>query len=247
MQYETGKRGLTKDMSQSPDYTENLILATLPQAERESIAVFMEEMPLAQGKILQDAQARAHYIYFLVGGLVSLTTPTGGGEDVETAVVGAEGIVNAVLALGVLAVPCRATVRVCGRAFRLPANHLKPLMEINKAFAAVMLRYLANGMFETAQNVACSSRHTIPQRVARRLLTSHDRLGTATIICTHEFLSQALGVRRAGVTVELGTLESLGIVQQNRGSLLVKDRARLEARSCDCYRLSRLSYERVMG
>ena len=247
MLYQPLKKGITPDMTPRLGPASNHLLAQLPKDEIESISALLEEVQLPHRRLLQDMNSAVPFVYFICEGLVSFTKSTGGGEDVETELVGAEGVVGAPLALGVLTLPCRATVRVAGRAFRLPASHLLPLMALNKVFCALLLRYLANSLFEMAQNVACASRHTIPQRIARWLLTSNDRLGGQTITCTHDYLSQALGVRRAGVTVELGQMETTGLVQQNRGSLVLKDRARLEARSCDCYRLSRLSYERVMG
>ena len=60
-------------------------------------------------------------------------------------------------------------------------------------------------------------------------------------------MGQALGVRRAGVTVGLGQFEKLGIIAQKRGAVVVIDRQRLEAQSCDCHGLARLHYQRMLG
>ena len=43
----------------------------------------------------------------------------------------------------------------------------------------------------------------------------------------HEFLSMMLGVRRAGVTVALGTLEAAGLVRNTHGRVTIIDRPRL--------------------
>ena len=225
----------------------NRLLASLPPEELRSVMGAMEEVALSSRRPLKDAQGSFASLYFIGKGLVSLCTPSGKGEDVETSLIGKEGVVGAPLALGVMSCPGRAVVRVDGKAWRLAANHLPGLMELNKTFAALLLRYAATQMFETAQNAACASRHTIAQRLARWLLTSADRLAAPLVTCTHDTLSQALGVRRAGVTVGLGQIEQTGAIRQNRGSVDVLDRHKLETRSCDCYSLSRLTYQRVMG
>ena len=171
----------------------------------------------------------------------------GRGEDVEIALVGPEGAIGASLALGVGSPPWRASVQVAGRAWRMPQSHLKPLMDMHPTFAGVMHRYVASCLSETAQNVACASRHTIAQRLARWLLACQDKLGQPVIPCTHDALSQALGVRRAGITVRLGHMEAAGLIRQNRGAIVIADRARIEAQGCGCHRLVRLRCERVTG
>src|SRR5690348_8187080 len=45
------------------------------------------------------------------------------------------------------------------------------------------------------------------QRLARWLLLARHRIGSDQVPLTHEFLSMMLAVRRAGVTVAIGTLE----------------------------------------
>ena len=225
----------------------NRLLAALPDAELAAVMATVEEVPLVARRILQEANAALANLYFISDGLVSLTMTVGHGDDVETAIVGAEGAVGAPLVLGNASPPWRATVQVAGRAWRMPYSHLKAVMDMHPTFASLLHRYVASCLYETAQNVACASRHTIAQRLARWLLNCQDRLGQAVIPCTHDALSQALGVRRAGVTVRLGHMETQGLIRQHRGALVIADRARLEAQSCGCHRLARLHRERVTG
>lgn len=225
----------------------NPLLAMLPREEFASVSSQLEDFVLSPRQQLQDCQAAATHVYFVEQGLISLMAPTGGGEEAEVGLIGPEGCLGAQLALGVLAAPWRAVVRVEGRALRLPAAHLKPLMDFNKAFAAILQRYLAACHFETSQLAACSSRHSISQRLARWLLRYGDRLETKTITCTHDYLSQALGVRRAGVTVSLGQFECAGIIKQSRGSIEVIDAQKLAAESCECRNFARLNFARLLG
>jgi hypothetical protein len=56
-----------------------------------------------------------------------------------------------------------------------------------------------------------------------------------------------LGVRRAGVTVAMGTLQNSGIIRYTRGRIAVLDRAGLEEASCDCYDITQAAFERLLG
>jgi DNA-binding FadR family transcriptional regulator len=56
-----------------------------------------------------------------------------------------------------------------------------------------------------------------------------------------------LGVRRSGVTEALQALRDEGAVATRRGSIVVLDRERLEALSCECYAIVRGEYERQLG
>ena len=56
-----------------------------------------------------------------------------------------------------------------------------------------------------------------------------------------------LGVRRAGVSVAMGTLQSAGVLRDVRGRVEVLDRRGLEAASCGCCRVTRTALERLLG
>jgi Mn-dependent DtxR family transcriptional regulator len=63
---------------------------------------------------------------------------------------------------------------------------------------------------------------------------------------TQEFLLKMLGVRRAGVTEVAGDLQQQGIIEYIRGQIRVPDETRLEAAACECYRMIRDEYLRVL-
>jgi len=76
---------------------------------------------------------------------------------------------------------------------------------------------------------------------------SHDRILTDEMPLTHEFLAIMLGVRRAGVTGILGSLKTDGLISASRGTVTILDRRRLEAASCECYRVVTNEYERLFA
>ena len=74
-----------------------------------------------------------------------------------------------------------------------------------------------------------------------------DRVGGADIALTHEALSLMLGVRRAGITVALGELQSAGFVDLRRSGLAVRDRSGLMRLAGAGYGEPEASYDRLLG
>jgi hypothetical protein len=79
------------------------------------------------------------------------------------------------------------------------------------------------------------------------MLLMQDRVESDTLQLTHEFIAIMLGARRAGVTLAAGKLQSANIIRYSRGKVMILDQARLEAASCECHRIVRAEYERLLG
>jgi CRP-like cAMP-binding protein len=111
----------------------------------------------------------------------------------------------------------------------------------------VFLRYTQAYIAQLSQNVACNQLHQIEQRLARWLLECRDRIGPDGMGVSHEFVAQMLGVRRAGVTEALTGLEGRGLVERGRKALRVTDPDGLGRASCECFRVLREEYDRLLG
>jgi Mn-dependent DtxR family transcriptional regulator len=66
---------------------------------------------------------------------------------------------------------------------------------------------------------------------------AQDRLHTESLHLTQEIISHALGVPRTGVTMAAGALQKAGLIRYSRGKIMIVDRARLEEKSCECFRI----------
>ena len=88
---------------------------------------------------------------------------------------------------------------------------------------------------QVAQTAACNHFHIVPQRLARWLLMTRDRVRSNSFQMTHEFLALMLGVRRSGVTLAAGSLQSQGLIAYTRGRITVKSPQQLALAACSCY------------
>jgi hypothetical protein len=55
-----------------------------------------------------------------------------------------------------------------------------------------------------------------------------------------------LGVRRASVSEVAATLQKEGLIRYNRGKITIRDRLGLEATACECYRVVKEEFERLL-
>jgi Mn-dependent DtxR family transcriptional regulator len=63
---------------------------------------------------------------------------------------------------------------------------------------------------------------------------------------TQELIANMLGVRREGVTEGAKKLQRAGLIKYARGHITILDRAGLERRTCECYRVVREEYKRLL-
>lgn len=74
---------------------------------------------------------------------------------------------------------------------------------------------------------------------------THDRVSSDQFPLTHQFLSQMLGVRRAGVTVVAGMLQQAGLISYSHGQITILERIGLEEAACGCYGLVQQEQNRL--
>jgi CRP-like cAMP-binding protein len=206
----------------------------------------LEAVQLFQGQVLHESQGQLPYVYFPVTALVSLLYATANGGSTETAVVGNEGMVGFALIMGGNTTPSRAVVLNAGAALRLKAQFIKRDFLLVPPVTHLMLRYTQALITQMAQTAVCNRHHSVEQQLCRCLLLSLDRLPGAELLMTHEALASRLGVRREGVTESAAKLQRAGLIQYARGRIRIVDRARLEARTCECYGVVRKEYRRLL-
>lgn len=215
----------------------NRILAALPHEEFARVLRHLEKVRLEKGEIVYMTGDRIRYGYFPVNGLVSLLSTTETGSTVEVAMVGNEGIVGLPVILGNGIIPYEVTVQITTEAFRIRAEALQEEFDKGEALQVLMLRYLNVMIAQISQSSICNRFHTLEAALSRWLLIAQDRVNSDSLNLTQEIISHALGVPRTGVTMAAGALQRAGLIRYSRGKIVILDRARLEANSCECYRI----------
>jgi CRP-like cAMP-binding protein len=213
----------------------NVILLSLPDKEYNLLRSHLEPVALPQYKILEDPGKKIGCAYFLNDGMVSLVALSRDGRSVEVGVVGREGMVGISLMAGLKQGPFRAIMQMAGTGMRIRAEVFQDILLSAPNLRHELSRFgLMHGM-QVGQVAACNRLHEIEQRLSRWLLMCQDRMDSALLPLTHEFLAQMLGTGRPSVSLAAGALEGAGLIENLRGTVKILNRKGLESTACECY------------
>jgi CRP-like cAMP-binding protein len=226
---------------------ENRLLATLPGEEYERILPHLEQITFSLGEPIYESGKQLKHVYFPTTCIVSLLYTMENGTSAEIGVVGNEGILGIALFMGGDTAPNRAIVQSAGRAFKMKAKALRDEFILAGEFQLLLLRYTQALITQISQTAVCNRLHTIEQQLSRWLLLSHDRLQSDELKMTQELIANMLGVRREGVTYAAGRLQAEGLIKYARGRITILNREGLEATVCECYRVVKDEYDRLLG
>ena len=110
----------------------------------------------------------------------------------------------------------------------------------------ILGRYTHALLMLIARSEGCNSLHSVEERYARWLLMMHDRTNVDVFAFTQEFLARMLGVSRGRVNIVTGALKKSGRIKPDRNQITVLDGKGLEASSCDCYRVIKEEFARIL-
>jgi CRP-like cAMP-binding protein len=236
--------GLAKPARQAP--ARNHLLASLPAEDFARLKAHLELVEMPLGWAVYESGGTQEYVYFPTTCIVSLLYVLANGASAEIAVVGNEGLVGIALFMGGGTTPSRAVVQSAGHGYRLGAKSLKKVFAAGGALQHRLLRYTQALITQMTQSAVCNRHHQLEQQLCRWLLLSLDRLPSNELAMTQELIANMLGVRREGVTEAAGHLQAAGLVHYSRGKITVLDRPKLEARVCECYRVVKREYDRLL-
>lgn len=214
----------------------NFVLASLVDGDAARVLPQLVRTELRLHDQLHDFDQPLQHVHFIEKGMISLLTiATAGASQVETAVIGPEGVCGMQAFHRAPVASDRAVVQAPGFAFSMTVASFEVLSDEVQSFRHALHRY-AFGLYAlTAHASACNRRHTAEQRMARWLLLAQDRVESDRLPLTHKFLAQMLGVRRSTVSLIAEELRKTGAIAYTRGSVAIKDRSKLEGIACDCY------------
>lgn len=215
----------------------NAILSQLPQPE---LAEFQRHLRLEHSETKRPAYEPGKPItdiYFPLTSVYSLVAVADGRIQLEVATVGHEGMVGLPVYLGATSSPQAAFCQVAGDTVRVGVEDFRRALGRDGALRALLNRFTQATMVQVSQNVVCNRSHATEVRMARWLLTTHDRVGRNKFPLTQEFLAQMLGVHRPTVSQIAQRIQAQDLIRYRRGVITITDRQGLERKACECYRI----------
>ena len=225
----------------------NRLLSLLSDHDYERLRPHLSQVVLEYKKSLYEASRPIEQVYFPVDGVASLVITTAEGASAEVGTIGSEGMVGLPVCLGDREAPSAVYVQVPGTALQMDAGIFRRELDQNPQLKLVMLRYAHAFFNQVAQSAACAHLHRVEQRCCRWLLMTRDRMPPGEFLLTQEFLGMMLGVRRTTVTEVMGALQKAGLIRYRRGHVSILDPEALRLRACECYDISKLEFDRLLG
>ncbi len=214
---------------------DNMWIAALDPVDRQRIEPHLHERPFAQGQMLYDAGEAVTEVWFPMSGVISLMTLLDGDRMIETAAIGREGLVGVTCGPLNARAASRAIAQVDGVSACCPADVFAEALHDSEAMRTALAKFTESLFAQVQQTAACNAQHRLDERLARWLLTIHDRADSDRFSLTQADIAGMLGVRRATVSEVGAALEDKGLIRRGRGWVEVTDRPALEAAACGCY------------
>jgi len=226
---------------------ENRLLAALPHDEYGRLLPSLQQVSFSLGEVVYEFAGHLEYVFFPTTSIVSLLYTMGNGSSAEMGLTGNDGVVGIALFMGGGTMPNRAVVQSAGDAIRMKAKVLQEEFALGGEFQHLLLRYTQALITQISQTAVCNRLHSVEQQLCRWLLLSHDRVKSDELIMTQELIADMLGVRREGVTVAAGRLQDAGAISYVRSHIKILDRQKLERTVCECYRVVKDEFDRLLG
>jgi CRP-like cAMP-binding protein len=225
----------------------NSLLAALPEAELAYVAKGLTRVELELGQTLHRHNEPYEYVYFVESGFISALAVLHDGSPLEIGLIGSEGLAGFSVALGAKTSYAETMCQTGGGALRMSATALKTAFAANPTLRDLLMRYALLFQVQVSQTAACNAHHELGQRLARWLLSAHDRSGVPELSLTQDLIAIMLGVRRSTVSVAAGTLQKAGVIRYQHGRITIINREGLEDASCECYESVAGEYRRLFG
>ena len=212
----------------------NALLQALSPPDWELLHRRLRPFELINGQVLAEAGDPVSWIVFPETGLVSVISILVSGSQVETSVIGRDGALGFIEALGSGRMNSRFLVQVPGQALRMPADEFRSAFQDSARMQRSVLQQIELLQAESRLAIACHSIHPVEGRLCRWLLECQEVSGKDEMPLTQELLGVMLSVQRTTVSKFAGKLQDSGLIEYRRGSVRIIDPKGLELRSCEC-------------
>ena len=225
---------------------ENLLLASLPNEERERLSPYVKEVKLDFQQVLIQPNEPIMDIYFPYDAITSTIQGMNNGDSVETGLMGIEGFVGVQLWLHSPTTPTRTLVQVPGRAHHMSAkDFIRHVRDTDSPLNVLCAKYSHAFLVMTSQTAACNRLHPVNERLCRWLKLVHNRVRRDEFPLRQEFVALMLGVHRPTVSTAASMLQHAGLISYSRGQMRILDEKGLRNGSCECLEIIEKQFAQV--
>jgi CRP-like cAMP-binding protein len=218
------------------EHPNNRVLASLPRPDFQRWQPQLEWVELDAQHTLLSPGAPIEYVHFPMGALIGLVHEGEPGTgEAPVALVGNDGVVGLAPLLGAGVERVRAVVLHPGGAWRMPIATLNAFPAAGPGVLQVVMRYLQALNVQMSQNALCRLHHTVPQRLCRWLLDAFDRVPGEALDMDVTALSAWLDADAEVLKKAAMALTGAGVIECPPHRIVLRDRAALVQRACDCH------------
>src|SRR5581483_3199311 len=227
------KAGKQRKLMPTPRAPENLLLAALPEEERERLDPFLHPVRMEVGLMVTEPGEPIENLYFPYDAVTSTIQEMSDGSSIETGLMGVEGVAGVQVWLRQRSTAAKTFVQVDGQGHRMSTEDFNRevrdrVSPLNDLIAA----YLHAFLVLTSLTAACNRLHSIDERLCRWLRMTYNRARRTEFPIRHEFLAQMLGVHRPTVSTAASMLQQAGLISYRYGKLTILDPERLAGSAC---------------
>ncbi len=153
----------------------NRLLSMLGSSSRALLDQHLRSIDVRIGSVLCWADHAIDHAFFPDGAILSVLTVLADGSAIETAKIGREGAFGLFEAMYTHTSFNQCVVLLGGRLLRCPFGVLRFLLENNSEIRSLYICYTEALHAQSQQVAACSTLHSVRERLCRWLLTLHDR------------------------------------------------------------------------
>ncbi len=140
-------------------FGENRLLKLLSAADATWLKSSLKKFDMVQGAILHEPGGTINHVYFPTAGMISLLAVMKTGEQIETGIVGREGVVGAsVGSFGPFSFG-QSTVQIPGAAWQLKSDAFLRLFRESEPFRSATNAFQSVIFMQAQQSAACHALH----------------------------------------------------------------------------------------
>ena len=238
---------ITAPLSEARLGVQNNLLLALKPADFALLQPHLQMVRLRTDEVLYEPGDDVRYVYFpLDPTLLAFRVVLDDGRAIETALVGREGAICGVVSHGRLPAYSRSVVLHEGPALRIGVERLEAAKMQSLSIRHLFARYADCVMAQVFQSVACNAAHSVEQRAAKWLIAANERISDNRVPLTQEQFAVMLGVGRSYVSRVVRSFRERGLIEGERGAIVVLDADGLRETACECQESVRRHFDEVL-